>query len=65
MSMSAHSTRNLFVAVEPLAGWRQVQVTQHRKKADFVCFIRQLLQSHYRHAKKVHLVVDNLNIHLE
>lgn len=56
-------TRNLFVAVEPLAGWRQVQVTHHRKKADFVHFIRQLLQGRYRHAKKVHLVVDNLNTH--
>lgn len=56
-------TRNLFVAVEPLAGWRQVQVTQHRKKADFVGFIRQLLQGRYRHAKKVHLVLDNLNTH--
>ena len=56
-------TRNLFVAVEPLAGWRQIQVTRHRKKADFVHFIRQLLQGRYRHAKKVHLVVDNLNTH--
>ncbi len=56
-------TRNLFVAVEPLAGWRQVQVTRHRKKVDFVCFIRQLLQGRYRHAKKLHLVVDNLNTH--
>lgn len=45
-------TRNLFVAVEPLAGWRQVQVTRHRKKVDFVYFIRQLLQGRYRHAKK-------------
>jgi len=56
-------TRNLFVAVEPLAGWRQVQVTQCRKKADFVCFIRQLLHGRYRRAKRVHLVVDNLNTH--
>lgn len=56
-------TCNLFVAVEPQAGWRQVQVTQHRKKADFVHFIRQLLHGRYRHAKKVHLVVDNLNTH--
>lgn len=56
-------TRNLFVAVEPLAGWRQVQVTQHRKKADFVAFIQQLLQGRYRRAKRVHLVLDNLNIH--
>jgi len=56
-------TRNLFVAVEPLAGWRQVQVTHHRQKADFVGFIRQLLQGRYRYARKIHLVVDNLNTH--
>ena len=57
-------TRNLFVAVEPLAGWRQVQVTLRRQKADFVEFIRQLLRGRYRKAKRVHLVLDNLNIHL-
>lgn len=56
-------TRNLFVAVEPLAGWRQVQVTAHRKKPDFVHFIRQLLQGRYRRAKKVHIGLDNLNTH--
>ncbi len=56
-------TRNLFVAVEPLAGWRQVQVTTHRKKPDFVRFIQQLLQGRYRQAKKVHIVLDNLNTH--
>lgn len=56
-------TRNLFVAVEPLAGWRQVEVTLQRKKADFVNFIRQLLQGRYRKAKRVHLVLDNLNTH--
>jgi DDE superfamily endonuclease len=56
-------TRNLFVAVEPLAGWRQVQVTRHRKKPDFVHFIRHLLQGRYRRAQRVHLVVDNLNTH--
>lgn len=56
-------TRNLFVAVEPLAGWRQVKVTLQRKKADFVHFIRQLLQGRYRKAKRVHLVLDNLNTH--
>lgn len=55
--------RNLFVAVEPLAGWRQVLVTKHRKKPDFVKFIRQLLQGRYRQAKKIHLVLDNLNTH--
>ena len=58
-----HGTRNLFVAVEPLAGWRQVVVTEHRKKPDFVRFIRQLLQGRYRRAKRVHIVLDNLNTH--
>ena len=56
-------TRNLFIAVEPLAGWRQVMVTKHRKKPDFANFIRQLLQGRYRYAKKIHLVLDNLNTH--
>jgi hypothetical protein len=56
-------TRNLFIAVEPLAGWRQVQVTRQRKKEDFVQFIAQLLQGRYRHVQRLHLVLDNLNIH--
>jgi hypothetical protein len=56
-------TRNLFVAVEPLAGWRHVQVTRQRKTVDFVHFVRQLLQGRYRRAKRVHLVLDNLNTH--
>lgn len=56
-------TRNLFVAVEPLAGWRRVQVTLQRKTVDFVHFVRQLLQGRYRKAKRVHLVLDNLNTH--
>ena len=56
-------TRNLVVAVEPLVGWRQVVVTAHRKKADFVTFIRRLLKGRYRQAKKSHLVLDNLNTH--
>lgn len=30
-----NGTRNLFVFVEPKAGYRQVLVTQHRAKADF------------------------------
>ena len=56
-------TRNLFVAVEPLSGWRYVQVTERRKKADFVGFIQQLLRGRYRRARRIHLVLDNLNTH--
>ena len=58
-----NGTRNLFVAVEPKAGYRSVQVTKRRTKQDFAHFVRQLLQRRYRFIKKLHLVVDNLNTH--
>ena len=56
-------TRNIFVAVEPLAGKRRIKVTLERKKIDFACFIKELIDHDYRQAKKVRLVLDNLNIH--
>jgi hypothetical protein len=56
-------TRNIFVAVEPLAGRRKIKVTLQRKKPDFACFIKELIDQYYRQAKKVRLVLDNLNIH--
>ena len=56
-------TRNIFVAVEPLAGRRKIKVTLQRKKIDFACFIKELIDHDYRQAKKVRLVLDNLNTH--
>ncbi len=56
-------TCNLFVAVEPRAGRREVQVTRRRTKQDFVDFIRHLLGTIYAGARRIHLVADNLNIH--
>ena len=38
-------------------------MTQHCKKQNFVCCIQQLLQGRYRRARRVHLVLDNLNTH--
>lgn len=58
-------TRNLFVCVEPQAGRRVVKVTNHRKKEDFVQFVRELSEIHYPHTRKIHLVLDNLNTHFE
>jgi DDE superfamily endonuclease len=58
-----HGTTNLFVAVEPKAGHRVVSVTEHRGKADFVAFVDGLLTNAYAKARRVHLVLDNLNIH--
>lgn len=56
-------TTNLFVAVQPLAGHREVNVTAHRGKSDFVAFVGQLVQGTYAKAKRIHLVLDNLNTH--
>jgi hypothetical protein len=59
-----NGTRNIFVAIEPLRGWRLIKVTKCRKKADFAYFIRDLVNnSHYAKAKQINLVVDNLNTH--
>jgi hypothetical protein len=54
---------SLFVASEPLAGWRHVAVTAHRRRGDWAVFIRALLDGRYREAERVVLVMDQLNTH--
>ena len=56
-------TANLFMAFEPLAGRRVVEVTQRRTAVDFAQFLRRLLDEVYPEARKVVLVTDNLNTH--
>jgi len=56
-------TCNLFVAVEPKGGRRIVQITDHRAKTDFVAFVQYLLEQVYATARRIHLVLDNLNTH--
>ncbi len=56
-------TCNLFVAVEPRGGKRTVVVTDRRAKTDFVAFVRYLLEQVYAKARRIHLVMDNLNTH--
>jgi hypothetical protein len=58
-----NGTINLFVAVQPKAGQRIVSVTERRGKVDFVGFIEGLLNGAYAKARRVHLVLDNLNTH--
>lgn len=55
-------TANIFVAVEPLRGWRQVTVTERRTKLDFAAQM-QLLVDHYPEADRIRVVLDNLNTH--
>ena len=58
-------TCNVFVAVEPRGGRRVTQVTDHRGKADFVAFVQRLVDIVYRSARRIHLVVDNLDTHFQ
>ena len=58
-----NGTANVFMVFEPLAGYRQVRVTQQRTKQDFAALIRDLLHGRYKTAQKLVLVMDNLNTH--
>ena len=54
---------SLFLACEPLAGWRHVAVTEHRRRSDWAGFIRALADGRYRDAETIVLVMDQLNTH--
>jgi hypothetical protein len=53
----------IFMEVEPLAGKRHVEVTEHRTRKDWAFQIKQMLDERYPEATKVRLVMDNLNTH--
>jgi hypothetical protein len=54
---------SLFMAFEPLAGWREVYVTDGRTRQDFAQVVRDLVDERYRNAEKIVLVMDPLNTH--
>jgi DDE superfamily endonuclease len=54
---------NLFLVCEPLAGWRQVTVSDRRTRIDWAHCIRELVEVHYPDAEQIVLVQDNLNTH--
>ena len=58
-----NGTRNLFMACEPLAGWRHVAVTERRTMEDFAHQMCWLADVAYPEAEKVRVVLDNLNTH--
>lgn len=53
---------NIFMACEPLAGRRVVEVTERKTKPDWAFFVEQIAQQ-YPAAEKITLVMDNLNTH--
>jgi hypothetical protein len=54
---------SVFLAFEPLTGWRQVAVTGTRKRGDWAHFVRHLVDEQYCDAERIVLVMDQLNTH--
>ncbi len=54
-------TCNLFLFLEPTLGWRHVEVTKRRTKQDFAAAMKDLVDVHFPYAKKIRVVLDNLN----
>ena len=54
---------NLFMFFAPLEGWRHLKVTDRRTKVDWAIAMRELVDEHFANAKKITVVMDNLNTH--
>jgi hypothetical protein len=57
-----YGTANIFAVVEPKAGRHFTRATANRSAAQFALVIQDLVTA-YPFARKIHLVMDNLNIH--
>ena len=55
---------SVFVFVEPHAGWRHIEALLRRTKLDWAHQIERLIVEFYPKAKKIRLVMDNLNTHV-
>lgn len=54
---------NIFMANEPLAGNRMVEVTSTKKKDDWARFIKRISDEMYPEAERITLVMDNFKTH--
>jgi hypothetical protein len=62
-----HYKRNgvcsVFIAFEPLRGYRITHTRKRRTKKDYAQFMKELAEKHYPDAEKIILIQDNLNTH--
>lgn len=54
---------SIFMFTEPLGQWREAHALEHRTSEDWAHQLKWLLDEQYPDAKKVVLVMDNLNTH--
>lgn len=53
----------ILLSVEPLAGQRHIEITSTRTRIDWAGYVKEMVDERYANAKKVVLVMDNLNTH--
>jgi len=58
-----NGTANLFMMFAPLEGWRHIEITDRRTAIDYAHALEALSDTHFKNAKKIILVQDNLNTH--
>lgn len=56
-------TCNLLAFFQPLIGWRQIKVTQHRTSEDLALCMQYLVDVLCPDATLIHIVLDHLNAH--
>ncbi len=56
-------TCHVLMAFEPLSGWREVEVTERRRKQEFASAMQHLVEEIYPQAEYVRIVCDNLSTH--
>ena len=57
-----NGTCSVFIACEPLTGWRYLEVRKQRTKMDYAEFMDRMSE-HYTDASVMRVVQDNLNTH--
>jgi hypothetical protein len=58
-----NGTASVFMFVAPFLNWRRVAVRAHRTKRDWAEEIEQLVMHDFKAAKKIRIILDNLNTH--
>lgn len=55
----------VLMSFEPLSGWRELVVTERRRKQEFALAMRHLAEEYYPHVQKIRVVLDNLSTHTQ
>jgi hypothetical protein len=51
------------MSFEPLGGWRELVVTERRRKREFALAMRRLAEEHYPQAENIRVLMYNLSTH--